>query len=1001
MPCFYCGKRVSLVRQMSDADFCSDEHRKRYHALTRLAFKRLLENEPQPAKPEVRPPAPRAKKRPAHQPAPAPAAPAPQAAALNVTITQFTSPVFDEVPASKNGHDAAKPPETFAPPVAERTFAPAPPNPVNPASLLQTSAIGCGRSAPRPELPRVSFRAGTARMPAGPDFLGTRRPEAARELFERREVPALSLRHAASLPEFPRLSFRAGTARMPAGPDHLVALMPEAMRVRFERREVPALSMRGPARLPVCRFVPVGSFTAQTDPALCETWMTVPPRVAAFASSGRNCAAAEFHAGAASLPGFAAALSTAGLPQAGLQSLGCPAAARLLSTVSSEALALFAAVVRFPRIETPAVRGRLCELPWRELSLPQARNISAGTGIWALPATITVLSTPLALRAPQALAGTGTVARPSLAARPCSWMEVPPRPVRGVVLSVDVADEAAFAPQGVEIPGFKTAEAPETDVRGGLLEGRSFEQYPAPAPRGACARATSAVIPPREPHAVEIPATAFSGAALQLAAAGEAGSAACCAVDLARARTQSAWIPFSPMSPGLGTLASRVRAPRWQAAANEPFLDALERGAHPVAPGTADATAQIGFAGPMVRHPELAAHTIALGETNPAALPKPGVRLDVKAAASKGRITPAFRLSSRPSRFPVFRARVEKAHMPHGAFCTVELDDHDSAAAAAPACTAMASGPAWPEAEFALDAYETLEAAAELPVDAGPYAGTAQMAGGPGEQPYTPELFFVATELGLLGMDFESILETDEPRWRSALKTASGLFRGVMVFIPAIIALSSMLTGCAANGSSLNRELQSRAAIRVEHDFSTGMNGWYGGRNWAQSWVREPGSGYIRAGQLALYRPSQPLTNYRLEFLGQIRGSSIGWVYRAADLQNYYVSKLLVVKHGPSPEMALERYQVVAGRETAHVRVPVRKLMHNGRPYRIQQDVEGNGFQTSIEGEVVDYWTDDRLRTGGVGFFGEAGDTPHLYWARVTYHDDFWGKICAAIAPNN
>lgn len=43
MPCFYCGKRVSLVRQLNDPDFCSDEHRARYHDLTRLALGRLLE----------------------------------------------------------------------------------------------------------------------------------------------------------------------------------------------------------------------------------------------------------------------------------------------------------------------------------------------------------------------------------------------------------------------------------------------------------------------------------------------------------------------------------------------------------------------------------------------------------------------------------------------------------------------------------------------------------------------------------------------------------------------------------------------------------------------------------------------------------------------------------------------------------------------------------------------------------------------------------------------
>ncbi len=55
MPCFYCGKRVSRVRQINDADFCSDEHRERFHALTRSAFNRLLESPERTAAPVVHP----------------------------------------------------------------------------------------------------------------------------------------------------------------------------------------------------------------------------------------------------------------------------------------------------------------------------------------------------------------------------------------------------------------------------------------------------------------------------------------------------------------------------------------------------------------------------------------------------------------------------------------------------------------------------------------------------------------------------------------------------------------------------------------------------------------------------------------------------------------------------------------------------------------------------------------------------------------------------------
>jgi hypothetical protein len=45
MSCFYCGKRVSLVRKRTDADFCCEEHREKYHARTRRGIEALREVE--------------------------------------------------------------------------------------------------------------------------------------------------------------------------------------------------------------------------------------------------------------------------------------------------------------------------------------------------------------------------------------------------------------------------------------------------------------------------------------------------------------------------------------------------------------------------------------------------------------------------------------------------------------------------------------------------------------------------------------------------------------------------------------------------------------------------------------------------------------------------------------------------------------------------------------------------------------------------------------------
>ena len=417
--------------------------------------------------------------------------------------------------------------------------------------------------------------------------------------------------------------------------------------------------------------------------------------------------------------------------------------------------------------------------------------------------------------------------------------------------------------------------------------------------------------------------------------------------------------------------------------------------AHPVDQSTATE-----FAVPEVRQPELAECVPGLGEAPATKLPSPAVRDDRETSNRKMRLTLATRLSYRLSRLPVFHAAVERAHMPAGVFAYLETEDRDDARTTGPGLSYAAAplDPVYPQTGCVLRFCGGLDTAEPLPVPAGPYSGEASAAISFGEFPYPAELFVTETGIRLLKMDFEAMLEALEPRWRSALKTASGMFRGVMIFL---IALSALLTGCGSSDGSFREAVQSRAAVHIEHDFSQGLDGWYGGRDWAKTWVRESGAGYAVAGELALYRPSQQYTDYRLEFLGQVGSHSIGWVYRAADLRNYDAAELVVTKPGPMPAMALIRYQVIGGQETEHIQVPIRIMLHNGRPYRIQQNVDQQGFTTSIDDQVVDFWTDDRLRTGGIGFFGEKGDTPHLYWMKLTYHDDFWGKLCAAIAPNS
>ncbi len=75
--------------------------------------------------------------------------------------------------------------------------------------------------------------------------------------------------------------------------------------------------------------------------------------------------------------------------------------------------------------------------------------------------------------------------------------------------------------------------------------------------------------------------------------------------------------------------------------------------------------------------------------------------------------------------------------------------------------------------------------------------------------------------------------------------------------------------------------------------------------------------------QITIYRPSLKLSDYRLEFQGSIDTKSIGWVFRAADPDNYYAMKLMTVSSGLSPKVALFKYLVANGRQTQVGRVPI------------------------------------------------------------------------------
>lgn len=198
----------------------------------------------------------------------------------------------------------------------------------------------------------------------------------------------------------------------------------------------------------------------------------------------------------------------------------------------------------------------------------------------------------------------------------------------------------------------------------------------------------------------------------------------------------------------------------------------------------------------------------------------------------------------------------------------------------------------------------------------------------------------------------------------------------------------------------LKQNIQRRAAVELSDDFRQGLGEWSGVGEWSKGWSYDP-AGFIRPRKLALYTPSLGLEDYRFEFLGAIERKALSWVFRAADVKNYYAARLEVTRGGPLPTVELVRYSVIDGRIGTRKSIPLPIQARLDTIYRVRVDVRGSDFVTTIQGQVVDVFTDDRLPRGGVGFFSESGEDARLRWIEVSHQYDMLGRLCAYLVPYN
>ena len=187
--------------------------------------------------------------------------------------------------------------------------------------------------------------------------------------------------------------------------------------------------------------------------------------------------------------------------------------------------------------------------------------------------------------------------------------------------------------------------------------------------------------------------------------------------------------------------------------------------------------------------------------------------------------------------------------------------------------------------------------------------------------------------------------------------------------------------------------IASRAGFRLFEDFHSGLDEWRGSGNPASEWFYDD-NGLLHPGSLGIYAPSIRLSNYDVS-LTAVNGETLGWVFRAADEKNYYAQKLVVVKSGPIPGVALVRYAVVNGRRERETVIPIPLSLGTATTYGVKLNVDGKHFTTYVNGHLIDHWSDARLRKGGIGLFSDRRKLTRIVSMEITHQYDPLGKFCA------
>jgi hypothetical protein len=165
-------------------------------------------------------------------------------------------------------------------------------------------------------------------------------------------------------------------------------------------------------------------------------------------------------------------------------------------------------------------------------------------------------------------------------------------------------------------------------------------------------------------------------------------------------------------------------------------------------------------------------------------------------------------------------------------------------------------------------------------------------------------------------------------------------------------------------------------AVHFEEHFENGWDNWVGG---VEDWKVDVAG--VRTGSMALFMPTLDLTDYELEFLGRIDTKTLNWVIRAAGLDQHLQCTLTLIEGN---QLQFSRTVVKGGKEDSPVVSQIHVPGKKRSTITINTTVNGENFKVSVDGNIIDEWTERRLPSGGVGFMASAEDRARLYWVKVS-----------------